>query len=83
MACFGLGILGRVSARAGTAQEANQLGGAVITPVIVVAVGQTTGLLLVDTSVVFGVVGVIWILGLLLARAGMRRFTRNWIAARI
>lgn len=83
VACFGLGILVRVSARAATTQEANQLGGAVIMPVIIIAVGQTTGLLLVDLSVTVIVGAVIWVLGLLLARAGMRRFTRDWMASRI
>ena len=39
-------IMVRVSARTHTAQEANQLGGAVILPLIFLAVGQSTGLLL-------------------------------------
>ena len=40
----------RVSARARTTQEANQLGGAVILPLIFLAVGQATGLLLVAAA---------------------------------
>ena len=43
----GLAVMVRVSARTHTAQEANQLGGAVILPLIFLAVGQSTGLLLV------------------------------------
>ena len=45
---------GRHGARVGrarTTQEANQLGGAVILPLIFLAVGQATGLLLVDLPV--------------------------------
>ena len=47
VAALGLGVMVRVSARARTTQEANQLGGAVILPLIFLAVGQSTGLLLV------------------------------------
>ena len=46
VATLGLGVMVRVSARARTSQEANQLGGAVILPLIVLAVGQSSGLLL-------------------------------------
>ena len=45
------GVMVRVSARARTSQEANQLGGAVILPLIFLAVGQSTGLLLVALPV--------------------------------
>ena len=50
VAALGLGVMVRVSARARTTQEANQLGGAVILPLIFLAVGQSTGLLLVDLA---------------------------------
>ena len=44
VAALGLSVMVRVSARARTSQEANQLGGAVILPLIFLAVGQATGL---------------------------------------
>ena len=44
VAALGLGIMVRVSARARTTQEANQLGGAVIMPLILVSVGQASGI---------------------------------------
>ena len=43
VAALGLAVMVRVSARARTSQEANQLGGAVILPLIFLAVGQSTG----------------------------------------
>jgi hypothetical protein len=52
VAALGLGVMVRVSARARTSQEANQLGGAVILPLIFIALGQATGLLLVALPVV-------------------------------
>jgi hypothetical protein len=73
----------RVSARARTSQEANQLGGAVILPLIFLAVGQATGLLLVDISISLGVGAVVWIVALWLGARGARRFTRDQLATRL
>ena len=42
VAALGLGVMVRVSARAKSTQEANQLGGAVILPLIFLAVGQSS-----------------------------------------
>ena len=50
VAALGLACMVRVSARARTSQEANQLGGAVILPLIFLAVGQASGLLLVAVA---------------------------------
>jgi ABC-2 type transport system permease protein len=83
VASLGLGIMVRVSARASTTQEANQLGGAVIMPLILAAVGQATGLLLLDAITVIGIGLVIWIIGLWLIRGGMLRFDRDRIASRL
>jgi ABC-2 type transport system permease protein len=79
VAALGMGIMVRVSARARTAQEANQLGGAVILPLIFLAVGQTTGLLLVTLPVALGIGAVIWAIAIWLILRGARRFTRDRI----
>ncbi len=81
VAALGLGVMLRVSARAQTAQEANQLGGAVILPLIFLAMGQATGLLLVDLPVAVAIGGVVWSIALLLIVRGARRFTRDRLAA--
>jgi ABC-2 type transport system permease protein len=83
VAALGLGVMVRVSARARTSQEANQLGGAVILPLIFLAVGQATGLLLVDLPIAVGVGAVVWVVALLLTAQGARRFTRDRLAARL
>ena len=80
VATLGLGIMVRVSARCRTTQEANQLGGAVILPLVFVAVGQSTGLLLVDVPLAMAIGGVIWIIALTLVVRGARRFTRDRVA---
>lgn len=81
VAALGLGIMVRVSARARTTQEANQLGGAVIMPLILLSVGQTSGLLMLPPYwlVVSGTI--VWALAALLIRGGMKRFTRDRVAA--
>jgi ABC-2 type transport system permease protein len=83
VATLGLAIMVRVSARTHTAQEANQLGGAVILPLIFLAVGQSTGLLLVTLPIAVGIGAVVWVLALLLLRGGIRRFTRDALVAQV
>ena len=72
-----------LTARTSTSQEANQLGGAVILPLIFLAVGQSTGLLLVDVPVAFAIGAVIWVIALLLLRGGVKRFTRDSLVAQV
>jgi ABC-type Na+ efflux pump permease subunit len=83
VAAFGMGVMVRVSARARTTQEANQLGGAVILPLIFASAFQATGLLLVRLPVAFVIGGIVWILALELLRRGARRFTRDRMAAAV
>jgi hypothetical protein len=83
VATLGLGVMVRVSARARTTQEANQLGGVVILPLIVLALGQSTGLLLVDWTVAVGVGALVWLVALALTFRGAARFTRNQLASRL
>jgi ABC-2 type transport system permease protein len=77
VAAMGLGVMVRVSARASTAQEANQLGGAVILPLIFLAMGQATGLLLVDLHIAIGIGAVVWVIAVWLIARGARRFSRD------
>jgi hypothetical protein len=83
VAALGLSVMVRVSARARTSQEANQLGGAVILPLIFLAVGQSTGLLLVDIKIAVGIGVCIWAVALLLCSRGARRYTRDVLATRL
>jgi ABC-type Na+ efflux pump permease subunit len=83
VALLGLGVMTRVSARVKTSQEANQLGGAVILPLIVLAMGQASGLLLVTLPVAFAIGAVVWAVALFLVRGGARRFTRDQLAQQV
>ena len=83
VAAVGLGIMVRVSVRVSNTQEAQQLGGAVVLPLVILAVGQTTSLLLqgVWVSVVVG--AVVWVLAIWLNLRGARAFTRERMASRL
>jgi hypothetical protein len=83
VATLGLGVMVRVSARASTSQEANQLGGAVILPLIVLAVGQSTGLLLVDLPIAVAIGAAIWVIAIWLVARGASKFTRDVLATRL
>jgi ABC-type transport system involved in multi-copper enzyme maturation permease subunit len=83
VAAFGLGAIVRVSARARTAPEANQLSAAVVLPLIFTTWVQATGLLLVAVPVAVGVGAGVWVLAGVLLSRGARRFTRDRLAAAV
>ena len=83
VAALGMGVMVRVSARARGVQEASQLGGAVILPLIFIAVGQATGLLLVTLPVAVAIGGAVWLVALWLTVRGAGRFTRDRMAASV
>ncbi|GIU84829.1 MAG: hypothetical protein KatS3mg008_1604 [Acidimicrobiales bacterium] len=82
VALVGLGIMVRVSARARTTQEATQLGGTVILPVIFMSLGWTSGILTLDLRTAFAIGAVIWVLAGWLVFGGARRFTRGLLVER-
>jgi ABC-type Na+ efflux pump permease subunit len=83
VAALGLGLMVRVSARARSSQEANQLGGAVILPLIFLAVGQASGLLLVDLTIAVLIGALVWSVAVWLCVRGAQRFTRDQLATRM
>ena len=83
VAALGLGIMVRVSMRVNNTQEAQQLGGAVVLPLVILAVGQTTGLLLKGPVAAFSAGVVIWAIAIFLNVRGAKSFTRDRMAARL
>ena len=76
-----LGLLVVVSSKAKTTQEANQLGGAVILPLIFLAAAQASTLLLVPVPMVLVAGAVLWAIALSLVWINARRFTRDRLAS--
>ena len=83
VAALGLGVMVRVSIRVKNTQEAQQLGGAVVLPFVLLAVGQTTTLMLAGSMVTFIVGTVIWVVAITLNIRGMRAYRRDTMAARL
>jgi ABC-2 type transport system permease protein len=81
VAALALGLLVIVSSRAKTTQEANQLGGAVILPLIFVAAAQASALLLAPVVGVLAVGLLLWGVSLSLIFFNARRFTRDRLAS--
>ncbi len=83
VAALGLGIMVRVSVRVNNTQEAQQLGGAVVLPLVILAVGQTTALMLAGLGPTFAAGCVLWVVAIWLNIRGARNFTRDAMAARL
>lgn len=80
VALLSLALLVLVSSRARTTQEANQLGGAVILPLIFVAASQAAVLLLAPVWAVVSAGALVWAAALGLVAVGSHRFTRDRLA---
>jgi ABC-2 type transport system permease protein len=80
IALLALGLLVVVSSRARTTQEANQLGGAVILPLIFVGATQASALLLAPVWGVLAVGAAIWMVALGLLAFSASRFKRDRLA---
>lgn len=83
VAALGLAVVVRVSARARTVQEANQIGGVVVLPLIFTVVGQASGVLLVSLPVAVGIGACSWLVAGVLVAGGARRFTRDHLTAQV
>lgn len=78
----GLGLIVLVSARVKTFQEASQVSGIVVIPVIGLVVAQAVGVLLFDIVMLAGLGAVLWVLTLLLMQFAVRRFQRDRLVTR-
>lgn len=74
---LGLGVMVLVSARAQGFQDANQLGGLVVLPIMVLIFGQVTGVMYFSVTLVILLGLVIWLLDGLLIWLGSRSFHRG------
>lgn len=83
VAAVGLGIMVRVSIKANNTQEAQQLGGAVVLPLVILAVGQTAALLLAGIQATLIAGAILWAIAIYLNVRGAKSFTRDRMAARL
>jgi len=82
VAALGLGATVLVSARVNTFQEAYQIGGVVVLPILLLVVGQAAGVVVLSVPVVLLVGAVFWLLAAALLAFGARGFRRGELLAR-
>ena len=80
---MGLGASVIVSARVNTFQDAYQLSGLVVLPVVLLMLGQVTGLLFLSVWVVIALGTVFWLIDVALVVIGARTFRRSELLARL
>ena len=77
VAAVGLGVMVIVSARVRGFQEAYQLGGAIVVPVVLLIVAQVAGLLFIDALLALALGLIVWIVAAVVLWLGYRGFRRE------
>jgi ABC-type Na+ efflux pump permease subunit len=80
---LGLSSMVLISSKVNTFQDAYQLGGMVVIPVIALVIGQISGVIYFSPLVVLGVGLFLWIVDAILLGFGIRTFKRSEILARL
>jgi ABC-type Na+ efflux pump permease subunit len=83
VAGLGLGVTVLVSARAESFQEAYQLGAIVVLPIIILVIGQATGVMYFSTWLVLLLGLLVWLVNAVLLWFGARTFRRSELAAKM
>jgi ABC-type Na+ efflux pump permease subunit len=78
----GLGATVLISARTKTLQDAMQLSGMLVIPVVLLVLGQVSGVLWLSNWLVVGLGAALWVLFAIIARLGGRLFRRSEVLAR-
>jgi len=77
VAGLGLSTMVLVSSRVKGFQEANQIGGVVVLPILLLVIGQTTGVMYFNLSLVLLLGLLIWVVDAVLFWIGVRTFARE------
>jgi ABC-2 type transport system permease protein len=80
---LGLGTMVLVSSRVSGFQEAYQMGGAVVLPLLLLVIGQATGVMYFSTGLVLVLGAVLWLIDVVLIWFGVRTFQRSELIAKI
>lgn len=82
-AALGLGAAVLISSRVSTAQEANQLSGLIVLPVVLLVIGQLSGVVYFSFGFVLAIGFFLWLLDAALLWYGARTFRRGELLARL
>ena len=80
---LGLSSMVLVSSKVNTFQDAYQLGGMVVIPIIVLMIGQISGVIILSPLVVVAAGLILWMIDAVLLVFGVRTFKRSKILARL
>lgn len=80
---LGLSSMVLISSKVNNFQDAYQLGGMVVIPIVVLMIGQLSGVLFFSPLLVLGVGLILWIIDAVLLVVGVRTFKRSEILARL
>lgn len=80
---LGLGAMVLVSSRVSTFQEAYQVGGLVVLPVVLLLIGQFAGVVYISSALLIGLGFVLWAIDLAILWYGARGFQRGMLIARL
>lgn len=83
VALAGLGATVLISARVGTFQEAYQLGGVVVVPIVALVIAQAAGVLVLDVRLLTLLGAVVWLLDAVLLVVAFRGFSRERLAGEL
>jgi len=83
VALAGLGATVLISARVATFQEAYQLGGVVVVPIVALVIAQAAGVVVLDARLLTLVGALVWLLDAVLLVVAFRGFSRERLAARL
>ena len=83
VALLGLGVVVLISARVATAHEAFQAGGLVVLPVVVLLLGQISGVLFFGPALALGLGAALWLLALGVLWVGFGTFRRDSLISRV
>lgn len=81
-AAIGLGLIVAASSRLKTFQEASQIIGIVVLPIVALVVAQVAGMVLFDVRMLLAFGAALWLAASLLLRAAARGFTRDRLLTR-
>ncbi len=82
-AALGLGVTVIASARVNTFQEAYQLGGLIVLPVMAILIAQVSGVLYLSPGLAVGLGVILWLIALLTLWIGTRVFRRVELLAKL
>jgi len=83
VAALGLGVTVLVSARVRTFQEAYQMGGVVVLPIVLLVIGQATGVMYFSTGLVWALGAGVWAVDAVLLGLSLRLFRRDALLSRL